>query len=122
MYAVPSECAQECENALYGIQQVWLALGKEMDRVLPLVLTTNNSDQAALAKLTEQTSYHFIETEQASITDLFAAHGSDSIFLVDTLDNVLMRYPANSDREQAVLNSREILADLRKLLKLSRIG
>lgn len=122
VYALPKDCGQNCENALFGIQQVWLALGREMHRVMPLVLTTEKSDKAAIAKLTEQQSYHFIQTDNASVDALFQSHGNDNIYLVDTLDNVLLRYPLISDQQEAVLHSREILADLRKLLKLSRIG
>jgi hypothetical protein len=34
----------------------------------------------------------------------------------------MLRYPLQEQQEQAVMHSRDILADLKKLLKLSRIG
>ncbi len=43
-------------------------------------------------------------------------------FVADTLGNVILRYPLQTDKEQAILDSRDILSDMRKVLKLSRIG
>ena len=42
--------------------------------------------------------------------------------LVDTLNNAMLRYPTYEDKKAAVQSSRDILADVKKLLKLSRIG
>ena len=44
LYVMPSKCDAVCENALFSINQVWLALGKESDRLkqwslLPLQAT-----------------------------------------------------------------------------------
>ena len=38
LYVLPSQCSVECENALYSVEQVWTALGKEHDRVRALSL------------------------------------------------------------------------------------
>lgn len=122
VYTLPNQCDQNCENALYGIHQVWLSLGRKMDRVVPVVVTTESSDRSKLASLLEQKHYHIVETEQASVDALFQPHGIDNIYLVDTLDNVVLRYPPKADQQEAVMSSKEMLSDLRKLLKLSRIG
>jgi hypothetical protein len=122
LYVLPETCAAECENALYSINQVWLALGKEMDRAQAVALTTETSDQVKLSALEQQSNIYLIKSEQQSVNQVFQQVSTDGIFIVDTLDNVILRYPLQQEQQQAVLHSREILADLRKLLKLSRIG
>jgi hypothetical protein len=122
LYVLPEKCAAECDNALYSINQVWLALGKEADRAQAVALATEISDQVKLAALEQQSNIRLIKSQQQSVNQVFQQVSTDGIFIVDTLDNVILRYPLHQDQQQAVLHSREILADLRKLLKLSRIG
>lgn len=122
LYVLPEKCAAECENALFSINQVWLALGKEMGRAQAVALATEVSDKVKLAALEQQSIIGLIKTQQQSVNQVFQQVSTDGIFVVDTLDNVILRYPLQQEQQQAILHSREILADLRKLLKLSRIG
>ena len=95
---------------------MWLALGKESDRAQALVVTTPSSDQAAIDALTD---YPFVET--LSVTSPTAL-ASSSVYIVDTQNNAMLFYEIKDDRKDAVMESRNMLADMRKLLKLSRIG
>ena len=47
---------------------------------------------------------------------------SNTVLVVDTMNNAMLRYAIPASRKQAIMGSRDILADVRKLLKLSRIG
>ncbi len=116
LYVVPTHCNEVCENALLSINQVWLALGKESDRAEALVIFTDSSDQAATTALSD---YPHIETISLSTATTLA---SDSVYIVDTQNNAMLFYQINNDRKHAVMESRNMLADMRKLLKLSRIG
>ena len=122
VYALPEKCQARCENALYSIQQVWLALGKEMDRVTPLIVSTTSSDADKLASLKSEGNTPLLSTQRQNLDALFTNVSMENIFIVDTLNNIVLRYPLQDQQAEAVLHSREILADLRKLLKLSRIG
>lgn len=122
VYLLPEICEATCENALYSINQVWIALGKEMDRAEALVVKTEQSDGTQVEKLESHPVIGLITTNQQSVNQVFNQVSTDGIFVVDTLGNVILRYPLQLEQQQAVLHSREILADLRKLLKLSRIG
>ena len=46
----------------------------------------------------------------------------NTLFIIDPLNNVMLYYPTHADKEAMVLEGKNVLADLRKLLKLSRIG
>jgi cytochrome oxidase Cu insertion factor (SCO1/SenC/PrrC family) len=122
LYLLPEHCDEVCDNALYSINQVWKALGREQHRAEPVVLVTEHSDKARQDKLSEDSGIRRVRVEAEQISAVFKARPTDGIFLVDTLNNVILHYPVAAEKQQAVLDSRNILADLRKLLKLSRIG
>jgi hypothetical protein len=122
LYVLPEICALECENALYSIAQVRSALGKESDRAEVVVMTHEKSNLVQLEKLREKLNIRLINTNLKSLQQMFKDESTDAIFVADTLDNVILRYPLQIDKEQAILHSRDILSDMRKVLKLSRIG
>ena len=118
LFVLPEYCDQQCENALFSINQVWLALGKEADRAQALVLYNEKSDGNALQKLSE---YENVKTLSVDETDLKLLE-TRNVYIVDTLNNAMLFYRMDSDRKTAVMESRNMLADIKKLLKLSRIG
>lgn len=122
IYVLPEICNAECENALYSIAQVRSALGKESDRAEVVVITHEKSNLLQLKQLKENQNIRLVACDLASLQQMFKDNRTDGIFIGDTLDNVILRYPLQPDQEQAVLHSRDILSDMRKVLKLSRIG
>lgn len=122
VYVLPAECDKRCENALYSILQVWSALGKHSDRAEAVVISHLASQPEKLAELKENSKARIIETSEQNIKKIFKNSDTEGVFIADTLNNVILKYPLQADTEQAVLDSRDILSDLRKVLKLSRIG
>jgi hypothetical protein len=122
LYVLPEVCTVECENALYSIAQVRSALGKESDRAEVVVIAHEKSNIAQLALLKEKQSIRLLNANLKSLQQMFKDESTDAIFIADTLDNIILRYPLQLDKKQAVLHSRDILSDMRKVLKLSRIG
>lgn len=122
LYVLPQKCEQDCQNAIYSLNQVWLALGREMDRVQPTVIHTAKSDTEALTSLGDNPNVRLLLLDDQNVNKVFEGASLDGMFLSDTLGNVILRYPLSEEKQQAVLTSRDMLADLKKLLKLSRIG
>ncbi len=122
VYVLPNECASACENAIYSIQQLYSAVGREKNRVNALFLATETSASSLVDQLDGKSGIEVVKTSQESVDSLFNEVGLNAIFIADTLHNVVLYYPNTDDREQAIMDSRDMLADLRKLLKLSRIG
>jgi hypothetical protein len=85
-------------------------------------MTHEKSNLVQLEKLREKLNIRLINTNLKSLQQMFKDESTDAIFVADTLDNVILRYPLQIDKEQAILHSRDILSDMRKVLKLSRIG
>lgn len=121
-YVVPAKCLQACANAIFSMQQVRTAIGRHNDRVQKVLLMTEQSDRNAIPTTNLDSSTVVLETNVNTVNKMFKPMLNDDIFIVDTLHNVVLKYPASGDKEQAIMDSRDMLADIRKLLKLSRIG
>ncbi|NMH60736.1 hypothetical protein HCJ96_11930 [Alteromonas sp. MYP5] len=122
LYTLPEQCRQSCQNAIYSIHQVWLALGKESDRAEVTVLVTDKSDPTITRQIAEENNINTITTTRDKLESSELNTSGEEILLVDTLNNAMLRYQVYDDKQEAVMASRDILADLKKLLKLSRIG
>ena len=134
VYVLPEKCDAACTNALYAMGQVHIALGKHMDRVEPLIITTDNSELAALERTATPSEQgqevvqgmhkelKVLKLPQENVNEMFKKVSPNGIFIVDTLHNGMIKHPLYAEKEQAVQASRDILADIKTLLKLSRIG
>ncbi len=122
VYVLPESCEQNCENAIYAIGQVKAAVGREGERVDAVFLATESSDPNTVALLNSSSQLELLHKDISTVNKVFKDVDVNAIFIADTLNNIVLSYPSRSDKEQAIMDSRDMLADLRKLLKLSRIG
>ena len=122
VYVLPEICNQACENALYSIIQVRSALGKHSDRAEVLVITHEKSNSAQITSLEKNQKVRLLSSDLLSVQQVFKDDIREGIFIADTLNNVILRYSLQIDPKKSVLDSRDILSDMRKVLKLSRIG
>lgn len=120
LYVDDGDCAETCQEALYRSRQVRTALGKESDRVRRLYLSSPGA--GAELDLTEtHPDLVVADATSAGAREIIAAFpvdqppDADNVYLVDPLGNLMMRFPLEDD-------ARGMLLDLKKLLKLSRIG
>jgi len=118
VYVGDGACPEACQRALYVARQTRLALNQDMSRVKRVFLVTENCCDRA-----------WLEREHAGMVVLDAAHEDaqslldafprdareHTLFVVDPLGNLMMRYDARQD-------PRGLLDDLKRLLKLSHIG
>lgn len=122
LYVIPENCDIACDNALYSVKQIYMATGKESDRVQALFIYTEKSANEAVAKAKEFGGAIVLQKSEVNVNEVFKDLDINAIFITDTLHNIVLRYPITEDKQQAIMDSRDILADLKKLLKLSRIG
>ncbi|CAK3986393.1 hypothetical protein BCV39_13080 [Vibrio sp. 10N.286.55.E10] len=114
-YIAPVECESLCEQQLHYLNQSYLALGKNKERVTAVVFVSEgNSLSGSLDKpgLSLLTGGDQLSTEFAPA----------SIVIIDPLGQLVMEYKSVSDPSQLVGQSKGMIHDLRKLLKLSRVG
>jgi len=114
LYLLPGICDALCLDRLYILKQSHVALGREQNRVHTLVLLTENSDISAL-------TLHPFETVRAS-SAMIDMLDDQQMIIVDPLGSLVMRYPKVSGRAKQILQGKALVSDLRKMLKLSRVG
>lgn len=109
-------CAKQCLEALARTRQVHRGLGEDTNRVQRLLVAANAA-HAASVETTPDLALAVADSDWMSIFS-FADTGGEpasSIFLVDPQGYLMMRYPADVDQ-------RGLLADLERLLRISKIG
>jgi cytochrome oxidase Cu insertion factor (SCO1/SenC/PrrC family) len=111
VHVVEAACDQRCEDELYQTRQVWTALGKDASRVQRVLFSLDLAAPELAADLRlEHPDLITAKLEGAAFGD-----GMDSVWLVDPLGNLILRYPPGHP-------SRGLLKDIKRLLKLSKIG
>jgi hypothetical protein len=105
VYLGGGACADECRQALFVMRSARLALNIDMGRVAQVFLVQGACCAADLAQ----------EYPGVLLRQFPQAGRGHTLFVVDPLGNLMMSYDARA-------NSRGLLEDLQKLLRLSHIG
>ncbi|MGS0674041.1 hypothetical protein [Shewanella sp. 0m-4] len=114
LYLLPSHCNAVCEDRLYILQQSHTALGRHQDRVHTIILVNEHSDTTVLD------AFDFVTaTPSKALSQLL---DQQELVIVDPLGSLVMSYPVAEDHQAQIMQGKALVADLRKLLKLSRIG
>lgn len=117
LYSHEGECGDPCRDALYRMRQSRKMLGKEMGRVARVFLHGDSppdkvfvqQQHAGLITLSERGLQQLLERKRP------ANQLAGGLYLVDPLGNLVMYFPPDLDPKQMV-------GDIKHLLKLSRIG
>jgi cytochrome oxidase Cu insertion factor (SCO1/SenC/PrrC family) len=107
-------CAAACQAKLTLVRQVWLALGKNRDRV-ERVFVADDLAQAGAALLEAYPGMRAVTTPEGMQMPPGLANDRAHIYVVDPLGNVMMRFPARAE-------GKRMLKDLERLLKASSVG
>ncbi|MEZ9398490.1 hypothetical protein AB4393_05550 [Vibrio splendidus] len=114
-YIAPTECESLCEQQLHYLNQSYLALGKNKERVTAVVFVSEGNSLSG--------SFNKPDLSLLAGGDqLSTEFSSASIVIIDPLGQLVMEYKSVSDPSQLVGQSKGMIHDLRKLLKLSRVG
>jgi cytochrome oxidase Cu insertion factor (SCO1/SenC/PrrC family) len=116
VHVLGGPCGKNCLEALARTRQVHQALGDDMNRVQRLLVAGNPANAPGIDPPPE---FAFAVADSAWLSAFsFSEAGADpvpGIYLVDPQGYLMMRYPADVDQ-------RGLLADLERLLKISKIG
>ncbi len=117
VYAHAGPCDSACRDGLHAIRQMRLMLGREMDRMTRVFL---HGDIAPDTVFIATEHEGLIALQDRELGDLLstrrpAAEPDGGYYLVDPHGNLVMYF-------QPTLAPRDIVADLKRLLRLSHIG
>jgi hypothetical protein len=117
VYSYADTCDQSCRDALYTLRQSRLMLGKEMDRITRVFLHGNTPpDTVFLAN--EHSG--LITLSDSNLDTLLTMKKPTELpeggyYLIDPLGNLVMYFRPD-------INPRDMVDDIKHLLRLSRIG
>ena len=117
LYWGHNTCDLHCEADLFKLRQVRLSLGKDMGRLQTLYLSKAGQTDVTLLRLLKRNPALLVA--QLKQNSPFAveinAFVPQQIFIIDTHGNWVLKYTQEA-------TAKEILKDLKHLLKVSRIG
>lgn len=109
LYRAALPCDEGCNSNLYYMRQVRTALGKDRMRVQRIVVTNT-----AAKDFDQMLVQEYPETQHLTASNQLALQ-TGSLYLVDPLGNIIMMY-------SGTLEPKKLLADITKLLRVSKIG
>ncbi len=119
VHLVKQPCDDDCRKSLYNTRQTRIAVGKDGNRV-QRYLILQNEDLLAQLQAGHADASFLIDSDRglgSQVRAIFRENGlgADDAIVIDPLGNAMMAVPAD-------LDPRLFLKDLKKLLKISRIG
>jgi len=109
-------CDDTCQRKLYATRQARTIQGREQDRVVRIWLQATGAPAVAPQLLAQQPGLVVARIDPDQWAALPGITGPPlSIYLIDPLGNVVLRYPADPDIKR-------MAKDLERLLRASRIG
>ena len=123
----PSACPKTCLDQMFAIRQLRTMQGKEMDRIERIWLITDQQPMDTML-IRELDGMRMLRAPGDAVARWLPAAGESlqsSIFLVDPLGHLMMRFPAppaGATEVQAVEHYAKVKKDIAKVLKASSIG
>jgi len=117
IYRLPNTCPDICLHSIETVHNSYVALGKDMPRVSAVLLkddifTDQQSQQLSKSQWT-------ILALTPQIKDLIK---SPQVLIADPLGNVILTHQLPKQEKLQAVFSKAIIADMKKLLKYSKVG
>ncbi|AZD13035.1 hypothetical protein PUP66_01510 [Pseudomonas chlororaphis] len=116
LVTAPRDCAVDCQQLVYLARQIQISLGRDASRASHALATAQPLDTDYQAKL--QREYPQLQRyplDLPTFTKGASDQGAPLLWIVDPHGNLVLRYDAR-------VKGKDLLNDLRHLLKLSNIG
>lgn len=114
-YVGGATCDERCVETLWESRQVRIRLGRDADRVQRVYLLAGADEPADAGFLAAEHPDLRVARADDGVLATFGAAAAGQLFVIDPLGNVMMRYPADAP-------PKALLEDLKRLLRVSRIG
>jgi len=116
LVTAPAACAADCQQLVYLARQLQIGLGRDAARASHALASTQPVGADYDAKLkAEYPQLQRYALDLSTFTKNAAAPGEAQLWIVDPHGNLVLRYDAK-------VKGKDLLNDLRHLLKLSNIG
>ncbi|QZP34567.1 hypothetical protein [Pseudomonas sp. DR48] len=116
LVTAPKECSVDCQQLVYLARQVQIGLGRDAGRASHALAAAQPLSSDYDAKLTRE--YPQLQRYPLNLTEFHKAAGDQAVpqlWIIDPHGNLVLRY-------DPTVKGKDLLNDLRHLLKLSNIG
>jgi hypothetical protein len=117
LYNLPNRCEASCQKTLEAVHNTYIALGKDMPRVTPVALYQTELSTDQLQHISKS-QWHLLSMPEQAKTYL----SQPQILVVDPLGNVFLSHEIPENSEALPAFGKQIVADMKKLLKYSKVG
>ncbi|QBG36433.1 hypothetical protein [Litorilituus sediminis] len=114
---LPQDCATHCQQIMQTVYNTYVALGKDKPRSKPLALIPASYTGEQENKLNQQ-GWLYSQTTVSANNQL----STDNVYIADPLGNIVLSHTIPMQSEGFALFGKQILADMKKLLKYSKVG
>lgn len=116
LVSTPQECSVDCQQLVYLARQIQIGLGRDASRASHALATGKPVSAEYDTKLKrEYPQLQRYELDLPAYTKGAEGNGSAQLWIIDPHGNLVLRYDAR-------VKGKDLLNDLRHLLKLSNIG
>ena len=116
LVTAPKDCSVDCQQLVYLARQIQIGLGRDAGRASHALAVAQPLSSEYDAKLTRE--YPQLQRYPLSLTEFHKTSGDKAVpqlWIIDPHGNLVLRY-------DPTVKGKDLLNDLRHLLKLSNIG
>ena len=117
IYRLPSKCPEVCLHSIETVHNSYVSLGKDMPRVTP-VLLKGNIFSAQQSKQLAKSQWKILALTPKMQNLLL----EPQVLIADPLGNIILRHQLPEKEQQQTSLGKAIIADMKKLLKYSKVG
>ena len=127
MVFMNADCEKQCEETVYTVRQIKTSLHKESPRFVNVLI---HFDKNIDTKFNEKIKTHYANfdrylADKETFNNALCYAGDQLVqknimFIVDPIGNVILKYKMDQDAEGSI--SKDIISDIKRLLKASQIG
>ena len=117
VYRLPSQCPDMCLHSIETVHNSYVSLGKDMPRVTPVLLKGNVFSAQQNKQLSK--SQWKILTLTPQMKNILQG---PQVLIVDPLGNIILSHQLPEQEQQQTSLGKAIIADMKKLLKYSKVG
>ncbi|MNY49688.1 hypothetical protein D3C86_1851340 [compost metagenome] len=116
LVTAPKDCAVDCQQLVYLARQIQIGLGREAGRASHAIAAAQPLNSDYEARLTrEYPQLQRYPLDLAMFTKATGDQAAPQLWIIDPHGNLVLRYDPS-------VKGKDLLNDLRHLLKLSNIG
>lgn len=117
IYKLPLQCNSSCLASVEAVHNSYIAIGKDRPRVAAILLNAESFSAEALEQLSRSQWLSVKPVDMLPNQTLQA-----QVLIADPLGNIMLVHQVPDDTEKLPQFGKAILADMKKLLKYSKVG